>query len=434
MFGFLKCWHRLLLGAVLNSPLIYSQSAMATDNELVILTTFSQAPITALVDDFKQHYPEAEVRVVHRRTQSSLQLLSKSYMQDIDLVLSSSPFLMQDLVNQHRLTDMSSRVQVPEWLAPYLLPNKDKVIAFGYSGAGVVWNKDYVTANQLPEPSRFQDLTNPLYFGHVTMSTPSRSGTTQLMVESVLSQYGWEKGWSILLNIGANLATISSRSFGVADYIAKGKLGLGPTIDSYALIAKRKFDYVGFSYDKDFTLMPTYIAQVNRGKSDKLAEFFISHILSQGVQEQMEASTFAKTALNDAARYYGENPVLNMDQVMPRERLINLVFDTAITKRLPELQDAWLTLIKMKRQAHGNPKKLNALKEIEHKLFDLPISNEDVAIVAQKLSAMDKSSEVGMTQYQATLAEFSHNLGRAMSLKLDTVNKELAQWRGKENS
>ncbi|MCV5959067.1 ABC transporter substrate-binding protein, partial [Escherichia coli] len=124
------------------------------------------------------------------------------------------------------------------------------------------------------EPKRFQDLTNPPYFGHVTMSTPSRSGTTQLMVESVLSQYGWQEGWRILLNVGANLATISSRSFGVADYIAKGKFGIGPTIDSYALIAQRKFDYVGFAYDQDFTLMPTYIAQINRGKSDKLAESF----------------------------------------------------------------------------------------------------------------------------------------------------------------
>ncbi len=434
MFGFQKCWQRFLVGVALYLPLSYSSLAMAADSELVILTTFSEAPITALVDDFTQHYPDVEVRVIHRRTQSSLQLLSKSYMQDIDLVLSSSPFLMQELANQHRLADMSSRVQVPKWLSPYLLPDNKQVLAFGYSGAGIVWNKDYLAANHLPEPARFQDLTNPVYFGHVTMSTPSRSGTTQLMVESLLSQYGWQKGWRILLNVGSNLATIASRSFGVADYIAKGKLGLGPTIDSYALIAQRKLDYVGFAYDKDFTLMPTYIAQINRGKTDQLADAFISHILSQGVQEQMEASTFAKTALHDSARYFGENPVLNIEQVMPREALINLIFDTAITKQLPELQDAWLTLIKLNREAQGNPKKQRALKAIEDQLFDLPISSEEVSSLADKLTSMDKSSEVGMTHYQALLAEFSHNLGRAMSEKLDTVNKELAQWRGKENS
>ncbi|MEF1191184.1 ABC transporter substrate-binding protein, partial [Vibrio parahaemolyticus] len=111
MADFKQFGRRLLLGAALYAPL-----TMAAEKELVILTTFSQAPITALVDDFTQHYPDAEVRVVHRRTQSSLQLLSKSYMKDIDLVLSSSPFLMQELSNEHRLADMSSRVQVPKWL------------------------------------------------------------------------------------------------------------------------------------------------------------------------------------------------------------------------------------------------------------------------------------------------------------------------------
>ncbi|MCF7483495.1 ABC transporter substrate-binding protein [Vibrio sp. J1-1] len=427
MVGFQKFGLSLLISFALYSPL-----TKATDNELVILTTFSQAPITALVNDFTQHYPEVAVRVVHRRTQSSLQLLSKSYMKDIDLVLSSSPFLMQELVEQNRLANMPSLVQVPNWLSSYLLPSKDKVVAFGYSGAGIVWNKDYLAANHLPEPTRFQDLTSPVYFGHVTMSTPSRSGTMQLMVESVLSQYGWRQGWRILLNVGANLAIVSSRSFGVADYIAKGKLGLGPTVDSYALIAQRKFDYVGFSYDKDFTLMPTYIAQINRDKRDNLAESFISHLLSPAVQEQMEASTFSKTAINDSAQYYGENPVLDMEQVLPREEIINQIFDTAITKRLPELQDAWLTLIKLNQQAAGNLKKEQALKEIEQELFELPLSIEAVTSIAQRLSRLDKNSEVGMTHYQALLAEFSHDLGRAMSDKLDLVNKELAHWRGNE--
>ncbi|CSI63335.1 phosphoglycerate transport regulatory protein PgtC [Vibrio cholerae] len=30
------------------------------------------------------------------------------------------------------------------------------------------------------------------------MSTPARSGTTQMMVESILAKYGWQKGWEIV--------------------------------------------------------------------------------------------------------------------------------------------------------------------------------------------------------------------------------------------
>ncbi|MDW1923749.1 ABC transporter substrate-binding protein, partial [Vibrio sp. 736] len=112
--------------------------------------------------------------------------------------------------------------------------------------------------------------------------------------------------------------------------------------------------------------------------------------------------------------------------------LINLIFDTAITKRLPELQDAWLSLIKLNRLADGKPEKQRSLQAIEKQLFELPLSKAQVTEIAQKLSTMDKDSEVGMTHYQALLAEFSHELGRAMSEKLDNVNQQLSQWRGKE--
>lgn len=51
------------------------------------------------------------------------------------------------------------------------------------------------------------------------MSSPSRSDTNHLMVESLLQQKGWVKGWETLLTSAGNLVTISSRSFGVADKI-----------------------------------------------------------------------------------------------------------------------------------------------------------------------------------------------------------------------
>ena len=63
-------------------------------------------------------------------------------------------------------------------------------------------------------------------------------------------------------------------------------------------------------------------------------------------------------------------------------------------------------------------------------MFELPLSKEQITPIAQKLATLDKDSEVGMTHYQALLAEFSHELGRAMSEQLDNVNQQLAKCRG----
>ncbi len=60
-------------------------------------------------------------------------------------------------------------------------------------------------ANKLPDPKEWADLAKPVYFGHVAMSSPSRSGTTHLTIETILQGEGWEKGWSQILQICGQL-------------------------------------------------------------------------------------------------------------------------------------------------------------------------------------------------------------------------------------
>lgn len=151
---------------VLGIALLYASLASAQEKELVILTTFSREPLLPLIDEFSKQYQDVDVQVVHRRAQSSVQMLSKSYIQNIDIVLSSSPYLMQHLAENGRLTTLPERFQAPEWLRPYMLPPAGQVVTIGYSGAGIVWNRDYLQTHQLPKPKQFSDLTSPVYFGH----------------------------------------------------------------------------------------------------------------------------------------------------------------------------------------------------------------------------------------------------------------------------
>jgi phosphoglycerate transport regulatory protein PgtC len=101
------------------------------------------------------------------------------------------------------------------------------------SGFGLLINRSALTTRHLPAPADWDDLTDPRYQGALLMSSPSRSDTNHLMVESLLQQKGWIKGWKRCWRRG-NLVTISSRSFGVADKIKSGLGVAGPVIDNYA--------------------------------------------------------------------------------------------------------------------------------------------------------------------------------------------------------
>ncbi|PNH89896.1 ABC transporter substrate-binding protein [Vibrio diazotrophicus] len=411
---------------VLGIALLYASLASAQEKELVILTTFSREPLLPLIDEFSKQYQDVDVQVVHRRAQSSVQMLSKSYIQNIDIVLSSSPYLMQHLAENGRLTTLPERFQAPEWLRPYMLPPAGQVVTIGYSGAGIVWNRDYLQTHQLPKPKQFSDLTSPVYFGHLTMSTPARSGTTQLMVESILAKYGWQEGWRLLTNIGANMATISSRSFGVSDYVAKGQFGIGPTIDSYALILERKFDHVEFAYDESFTLMPTYVGLVKQQHNDIYAKAFIDLLMSKAVQTNMDSNDFAKHGLSDNSLFNDRFTRLSVATLIQREDCMNLLFDLMISKRLPALKDTWLSLINARKHYQDNPQVLAQIKHIEQHIFSVPISEKELDAVVNQISPLaDVSDDSQQAAKTMLLTELSHSWKKQIDANQQQANEQL---------
>jgi len=401
---------------------------LAQKEQLVILTTFSREPLAPLVEEFNRIHQDVEVKLIHRRTSSSIQLLNKSYIDNIDLLLTSSPYLMSHMIKAGKLVDMPVKFQPPVWLKPYVLPSSDKAVTIGYSGAGIVWNQDYLDSHALPKPTSFVSLSDPVYFGHVTMSTPSRSGTTQMMLESVLTRYGWQQGWRHILNVAANFATISSRSFGVSDTIAKGSLGLGPTIDSYANILQRKLDYVEFVYDKDFTLMPTYIGMLKQNDNDTHTFAFIEMLLSEQTQREMRDNSFSKYSIKDDRLAKDPHVALNVDTIMQRELGINLLFDVAITKRLAHLNDTWLSIIKAELRFANHPEKLAQIEQIKALTFTLPISEEDFDDQTEFLLLLKKrSDERSQATFAADREEWLHSLKVKLNDNLAKANAQLRQ-------
>jgi len=411
---------------IVTGGLSFGVPVSAQEKELVILTTFSREPLLPLIDEFSNQYKDVDIQIVHRRAQSSVQMLNKSYIQDIDIVLSSSPYVMQHLVEDGRLTTLPERFQAPGWLREYMLPPTNQVVTIGYSGAGLVWNRDYLQTHNLPEPKQFSDLRSPVYFGHLTISTPARSGTTQLMVESILAKYGWDQGWQLLTNIGANMATISSRSFGVSDYVAKGQFGIGPTIDSYALILERKLDHIQFSYDESFTLMPTYVALVEQKHSDIYAKAFVELLMSKAVQSNMDTNDFAKHSINDESLFNERFTRLSSAAIIQREDCLNLLFDLMISKRLPALKDTWLSIVNVRRNFNDDPAIAAQIDQIERLVFSAPVDEKELAKIVNQLSPLadsnDESQQVAKTML---LTELSHTWKKQLDSNLNQANRQL---------
>ena len=109
---------------------------------------------------------------------------------------------------------------------------------FAASGYGIMWNERYVKANKLPEPKEWQDLAKPVYYDHVSIAAPSRSGTTHLTIETILQGEGWDKGWRTIKEMAGNFRNVTERSFGVPEAVNSGQVGYGIVIDFFAFSAQ----------------------------------------------------------------------------------------------------------------------------------------------------------------------------------------------------
>ena len=363
-----------------------SATCLAQGKELVMATTFSPGATAWIIQRWQTEPGSVMIRTLNRTSSSLEQLLDTANAENVDLILTSSPMLLQHLQEHQKLAPFDNALPESQRLVPESIWSTSVAVAI--SGFGLLINRSALTARHLPPPTDWGDLTHPKYQNALLMSSPSRSDTNHLMVESLLQQKGWQEGWATLLASAGNLVTISSRSFGVADKIKSGLGVAGPVIDNYANLLLNDPNLT-FNYFPHSAVSPTYVAVLKNSPRANEAQRFIRYLLSpEGQRILADANTgkYPVTSLaadNPRAAQQAilmKQPPLNYRLILKRQQLVQRMFDTAISFRLAQLKDAWRALYSAEARLK------HPLPEIRALLTQVPIdarSSEDEAWLAQ---------------------------------------------------
>ncbi|MBJ8887124.1 phosphoglycerate transport regulator PgtC [Citrobacter sp. FDAARGOS_156] len=363
-----------------------SATCLAQGKELVMATTFSPGATAWIIQRWQTEPGSVMIRTLNRTSSSLEQLLDTANAENVDLILTSSPMLLQHLQEHQKLAPFDNALPESQRLVPESI--RSTSVAVAISGFGLLINRSALTARHLPPPTDWGDLTHPKYQNALLMSSPSRSDTNHLMVESLLQQKGWQEGWATLLASAGNLVTISSRSFGVADKIKSGLGVAGPVIDNYANLLLNDPNLT-FNYFPHSAVSPTYVAVLKNSPRANEAQRFIRYLLSpEGQRILADANTgkYPVTSLaadNPRAAQQAilmKQPPLNYRLILKRQQLVQRMFDTAISFRLAQLKDAWRALYSAEARLK------HPLPEIRALLTQVPIdarSSEDEVWLAQ---------------------------------------------------
>ena len=194
-----------------------------------------------------------------------------------------------------------------------------------------MWNERYVKANKLPEPKEWQDLAKPVYYDHVSIAAPSRSGTTHLTIETMLQGEGWDKGWRTIKAMAGNFRNVTERSFGVPEAVNSGQVGYGIVIDFFAFSAQASGFPVKFVYPTVTTIVPANVGIVANAPNKAGAEAFVEFLLSPAGQEVLFEPGIRRLPVNP-----GPTPRRRPDYPNPFKdpRLQSMIkFDVATRRR-----------------------------------------------------------------------------------------------------
>ena len=359
---------RLTLAAAVAAALLPLAASAET---ITVVTSFPKELTAAYKKAFEAKFPNDKLEILNKNTAAGIAYVREQPVgQRPEVFWASAPDAFEVLAKAKLLQKIGpGNPAIPAKVGNYPVNDPEGFYrGQALAGYGLMWNTRYMKANSVPEPKEWADLVKPAYFGHLAISSPSRSGTTHLTVETILQGEGWAKGWEQMLAICGNSAAITERSFGVPDGVSNGQYGIGLVIDFFGLAAKNSGMPVEFVYPSVTSIVPANIALIEGAKSSAAGMRFIDFTLSEEGQTlllQKEISRlpvlpsiYAKAPAGYPNPFGGKiQAKVNFDSNLSESRyfIVRSMFDQMITFRHKELVAATKAIHDAERRLKGKP-------------------------------------------------------------------------------
>lgn len=355
------------------ATLMLAASATAMAGTVTVITSFPKELTQAYKNAFEKANPGIKLEILNKNTVAGIAYVKETPAGKRPEVFWASAPDAFEVLSQAGLLEKAGDVvnpDVPDNIGSFPINDPNGYfMGQALAGYGIMYNTRVVKARQLPEPKSWDDLLDPVWYGHVGITSPSRSGTMHLTVETILQGQGWDAGWTTMLRMAGNSAAITERSFGVPDGVNNGQFGAGPVIDFFGLSSKYSKFPVEFVYPEETAIVPANIALIAGASNTEEGKQFIRFALSAEGQELLLRPEISRLPVLPYDKMKGipegyPNPGeiaarskvhFNVNVSQERYYVVQTLFDQTITFRHAELQKATKAIYDAEARMGANP-------------------------------------------------------------------------------
>lgn len=203
-----------------------TQSRAAT--ELLVYTAIEADELQMFKEAFEEDYPEVDIQWVRDSTGiMTSKLMAEKNNPRADIVWGLAATSLMLLESEGYFQPYAPKGV--EQLKGSFVDNDEPPVWVGQRAwiASICFNTIEAENKGLPKPSSWQDLTKPVYQGHVVMPNPNSSGTGFLDVSSWLQIWGEEDGWAFMDALHKNIAWYTHSGSKPCRQAAAGEVPIG---------------------------------------------------------------------------------------------------------------------------------------------------------------------------------------------------------------
>ncbi|MEM7222262.1 MAG: putative 2-aminoethylphosphonate ABC transporter substrate-binding protein [Pseudomonadota bacterium] len=200
----------------------------AAQTELTVYTAVEAEDLKRYAEAFNEDYPDIEIKWVRDSTGIiTAKLLAEKNNPQADVVWGLAATSLMLMKGEGMLEPYA-----PEGLDKLDPKFRDAANPPYWTGmdawvAAICVNTVEAGKYSLPTPTSWQDLTKPVYKGHLAMPNPNSSGTGFLDVSSWIQMFGEKGGWDFMDGLHENISHYTHSGSKPCKQAASGEIPIG---------------------------------------------------------------------------------------------------------------------------------------------------------------------------------------------------------------
>lgn len=230
------------------------------DKQVVnILSANYEEQIAIQLEYLRELYPDAEINITYMSSgKLAAKIQAEGQDTDADILLSMSSGYANTLKDAGLL-----RAFEPESKYKAEYADADSIVLPNGVWAGAILvNTEELARLNLPEPTSYQDLIDPMYKDLIVMANPNSSSTGYFFLYGLVKLYGEEAAWEYFDALSQNIMLYGESGSAPSSMVEMGEavIGLGIDYEGMQLAADGKpvkvlFADEGAPYDFDTALL-----------------------------------------------------------------------------------------------------------------------------------------------------------------------------------